>query len=253
MMRLMINPGRALASQLLYKPLLINASISHHQTVKFLTTTSAKQPKDKKLQQLKDKLKRAKDKQKKLEKDLKDKERYIKKQISERKQKAIDSEKDKLKRVKEAKKQKAYVKDTLREPRPLTVRNFYAKATKTPVTTLNENFDALSEPEKEQYKKATEKYNAALKAVLTPKPELGPTTGYQNFVSQNYPPNVTSAVAMRQLAEKWKTLSQEEKESFNVPEDEAERIKSIQKKWEQTREKEYPQLLKFKKEYNFTI
>lgn len=64
---------------------------------------------------------------------------------------------------------------------------------------------------------------------MTPKPVLGPITGYQNYVSQNYPPGVSSDVAMRELADKWRLLTKEEKKSYDVPEHEVNRIKTIQK------------------------
>ncbi|CCG21361.1 Gcf1 protein [Candida orthopsilosis Co 90-125] len=251
MMRLMINPGRALATQFTYKPI-FNASIPH-QAVKFLTTKTTKSSKDKVLEHLKKKLKTAKEKRKTIEQELKEKNKQIRDLISQRKKEASTKEKAKLKEKKDAEKRKAHLKDTLREPRPLTTRNFFAKATKTPVTTLNGVFDALSQSEKEQYQKATDEYNQALKSILTPKPVLGPITGYQNYVSQNYPPGVSSDVAMRELADKWRLLTKEEKKSYDVPEHEVNRIKTIQKNWEETREKEYPTLIKFKEEYKFTI
>ncbi|KAI5950020.1 GCF1 [Candida theae] len=253
MMRFMLSPGRALASQLAFKPLLLNASIPRHTVVKFLTTKATKSTYQKELEKLTKKIQKAKEKKKSLQKDLKEKEREIKKLISQRKKDTVAKEKETSKKKKEAEKEKAHLKDTLREPRPLTARNYFAKVTKTPVTALNKEFDALPDSEKEQYQQATDKYNQALKSILTPKPELGPTTTYQNFVSQNYPPGVSSEVAMRQLADKWKTLSQEEKDSYKVPEHEVERIKSIQKEWEETRGREYPDLIKFKKEYKFVI
>ncbi|KAI5954133.1 GCF1 [Candida margitis] len=251
MFRLTVNPGRALTTQFVYRPLW-NASIPH-QAVKFLTTKTAKSPEAKALDRLKEKIKTAKANKKKLEKNLKEKEKDIKALVSQRKKDAVAEEKAKLKEKKELAKHQAYLKDTLREPRPYTVQNYFAKVTKTPVTTLTQGFSALSESEVAKYQKATDEYNHALKSILTPKPVLGPTSGYQKFVSENYPPNVTAAEAMRKLADEWKQLSKEEKESYHVPEVEVERIKKIQRDWEQTREKEYPKLVKFKQEYKFTI
>lgn len=251
MLRLIVNPSRALATQVICKPL-SSASI-RHQVVNYSTAKTTRSSKDKEAAYLKKKLQTAKDKKKSIEQDLKDKTREIRELSKERKKKAATQEKTKLKEQKEAEKHKAFLKDTLREPRSLNVHNYFAKATKTPVYELKEKFAELSESEVAKYKEATNKYNHALKSILTPKPVLGPTSAYQNFVSQNYPPDVSGREAMTRLAAKWKALSDEEKKSFDVPDHEVERIKSLQKQWEKTREEEYPKLVKFKQEYKFTI
>lgn len=75
MLRLIVNPSRALATQVICKPL-SSASI-RHQVVNYSTAKTTRSSKDKEAAYLKKKLQTAKDKKKSIEQDLKDKTREI--------------------------------------------------------------------------------------------------------------------------------------------------------------------------------
>ncbi|KAI5960153.1 GCF1 [Candida pseudojiufengensis] len=229
-----------------------NKKPSTSTTKKSKSKAKAKIPTE--LRKLQIKLTKAKLDKKKTESKLKAHETNLKKLIRERTKKAKELENSKLSKAKELKNQKKLLKDALRDPRTYTVFNFYSKITKTPISILRETYENLPSYEQDKWQEATTKFNELLKKQVTPKPKLGPTSKYQKFVSENYPSGESSSTnAMKSIAEKWKNLTNDEKNSFEIPEDEKTRIKTIQKDWQNKRLKEYPELIKFKKEYTFDI
>ncbi|KAI5951346.1 GCF1 [Candida jiufengensis] len=230
----------------------------HSLTLGFknFTTTSTNLAKAKvspELKKLKKQLDQAKTRHKKTESKLKEHESKVKKLIKERTKTAKQSEKDKTIKEKELEKQKKLIKQALRDPRTYTVFNFYSKITKTPISTLRTTFDNLPSYEQDQWLEATKEFNQLLKKQVTPKPKFGPTSKYQKYVSENYPTGESSNEAMKILASKWKNLTTEEKNSYDVSEDEKLRIKKLQQEWQDKRLKEYPELVKFKENYTFQI
>ncbi|KAI3406794.2 GCF1 [Candida oxycetoniae] len=195
------------------------------------STSSSKKSSEK--ANLKKKLKAAKTKESKLAKQLKAKQAKVK---------AIS-----------AKREKALLEKALRNPPGCQPFSLFAKQTKMRVDKAYKEYTALPEDVKAKYVKAANDYNAKIASMLTPKPDLKPSAIYNNFVQQTIDKNQPANDRFKAVALKWKSLTDEEKEKYSIPQEQKDAIKESKKKWQEARIKDYLAIQEFKKNFKVNI
>lgn len=182
-----------------------------YQSATLLAARSAKTPEQKKLDELKTKLK----KEKQVYKSLKTK-------FSQVRAKEIANNK-KAKAKEAAKKQKAknseLLKKAFKNYRKLSPFNMFLKDAKgKDLISARKEWNDLSAFEQENYQDKADDYNEELKNKYTPKPKP-PTFGFAKFVQENYAHKYgTNVEIVKQLSEEWKELSDSEKSQYKKDE-----------------------------------
>ncbi|CUM63158.1 uncharacterized protein PRCAT00000725001 [Priceomyces carsonii] len=183
----------------------------------------------KQLNTLKTKLSKEKGVLSKLQKKYKEEAKKLKSKEKERSQK----EKAKLLAIKAKDKSKKELSAATKTFRKLSPYNLFIKEN-TSTKSLKEATNAwnvLSDNEKDYYKELADDYNEQKLQIYTPKPKA-PASGYAAFVKENYENDGRSfADINKELASEWKSLSNEEKAKYTVPESEKKAYADKLKAW----------------------